>query len=154
MFGKRKHHRLERAITVARAALDGQDEGPLDIAYEELLSAYVALGYDHHDPAASELLERLRDRQQTRDERQVQTTLTACPCCGGGELLLADHASIDAFYVGPGSAPLKFMMVVCTRCGDIRMRTRDIAAFRDLVNIEGSKCFAPVSVPARSGPFR
>jgi hypothetical protein len=82
-----------------------------------------------------------------------ETGLTACPCCGGRELLIARNASTDSFYVGSGGAPLKFTMIVCRRCGDMRMRCADIASLALLKNALEETCFLPVTVPAEH-PYR
>jgi hypothetical protein len=154
MFGKRKQERLQEAIATARTALAGTDEPQIEAAYDELRTAYFDLGFDFTDAEAQELLETFRTRSRQRAERQLQQTLTACPCCGSGELLVADHASLDDLYVENARTPFRFSLVCCTACGDLRFWTRDIAAMRRLATITDNAVFKEVSVPARAMVYR
>src|SRR6516165_9364690 len=99
---------IQHFAAEAEAALRSSDKDAIAQARLKLDAALGTLG-DVEDPTgtvarANALLGQL----EAIDHRPNTTGLTACPCCGGGELLVAENASIDSFYVGNGGAPLKF----------------------------------------------
>jgi hypothetical protein len=145
---------LQHFIAEAETALSSADEDAMARARLHLDAALGTMR-DVEDGTgtvarANELLGRL----EAIAHPMKATGLTACPCCGGGELLVAENASTDSFYVGSGGAPLKFAMIVCRACGDMRMRCTDLAALALLRNALDAKCFLPVTVPAEHHPYR
>jgi len=141
-------------IEEAEAALHSSDKDAIARARLKLDAALGTIGEVEDRSGtvarANELLGKLVAFAHPMDT----TGMTACPCCGGGELLVAQNASTDSFYVGSGGAPLKFAMIVCRSCGDMRMRCTDLAALSLLRNAMDMKCFLPVSVPTEHHPYR
>jgi hypothetical protein len=145
---------VEHFMAEAEAALRSSDKDAIARARLHLDAALGARG-DAEDATgtvarANKLLEQMEAIARPMDA----TGLTACPCCGGRELLVAENASIDSFYVGSGGAPLKFAMIVCRGCGDMRMRCTDLAGLAVQRNVIDAKCFRPVVVPAEPHPYR
>lgn len=145
---------VDHFIAEGEAALRSADKDAIARARLQLDAALGTMG-DVEDGTgtiarANELLGKLE-----AIARPMNTTgLTPCPCCGGGDLLVAENASTDSFYVGAGGAPLRFAMIVCRGCGDMRMRCTDLAALARLRNAMDIKCFLPVTVPAEHHPYR
>jgi hypothetical protein len=150
---KHPDHResLAIAITEAEAALRSSDTSTRAQAMLHLDTVLTVMdgAEDGEIARARELRDRLED-----DARPRAPHVRACPCCGGGELLVAENASIDSFYVGSGGAPLKFTMVVCRACGDMRMQCADVAALAAMRNALDMRCFVHVTVPLEQHPYR
>jgi hypothetical protein len=141
-------------IAEAEAALRSSDKDAIARARLKLDAALGTIGEVEDRTGTVARANELLGKLEAIAHPMNTTGLTACPCCGGGELLVAQNSSTDSFYVGSGGAPLKFAMIVCRTCGDMRMRCTDLAALALLRNAMDMKCFLPVTVPAEHHPYR
>jgi hypothetical protein len=123
MGKKQKIERLEAAVANARTALAIPQAPELERAAEELRSAILDAFEHAHELDALRLHDQLKRMMNELELAALHRTLTACPCCGGNELLVSQRAIAFPF---PDALPgPEVLLVACRACGDLRMRIKD-----------------------------
>ncbi|MDP3276844.1 MAG: hypothetical protein Q8Q09_16710 [Deltaproteobacteria bacterium] len=175
MFGssKRRRDALLEAVTTAEQMMQTQQTLPVDalqLLAHDLTSAMDAVwDNDRSAVLSSADGQALYDRaetlmaavksQQTRrivEERQAQNAvrakelanklrITRCSVCSGGSFMVREEVRVDSWH-----GQVKLSMVVCTTCGDVRLR---VPSPEDLAHLMRDENNCPVSLPD-GGPFR
>jgi hypothetical protein len=159
MTTKQKIQRLNEATARGEAALGGSS-GAAAAALAEIHAALEELN-NGVGPEWAEDLERgltvahYLQAQVSRLEEAAVRDIPACRACGSAELLLADSCIIAGLYVRTSKAAVPFTMIACSRCGDIRLYSPNVADLRDARTQLGEPAFRVVTVPGGDrGPFR
>jgi hypothetical protein len=123
-------------------------DNPIDIErHDPRLEDLQRRGWDLH--------EQLTNRLESGRARDLARRLSACSHCGGREVFVSDHASIE-LYVGNAGQNLPFTLTVCRACGDARMSVTDPGSLALATNAAGTRAFRLITVDAagKSGPYR
>jgi hypothetical protein len=141
--------RLTAAIAAAERALATTGDADFAALADELDAARHGVWDDELQMRAVKLWLLVQERRKQAALDHLARSLPPCPCCRGRDLAVAEHCTFGDLR-GVDNHTLHFTLVVCTACGDTRLRCENAT---ELVTEAGFRAVTVPSPPS-DGPFR
>ena len=141
--------RLTAAIAAAERALATAGDADFAALADELDAARQGVRDDELQMRAVTLWLRVQERLKQAALDSLARSLPPCPCCRSRDLMIAEHCTFGDLR-GVDNHTLRFTMIVCSACGDTRLRCENAT---ELVTDAGFRSVT-VPAPAPDGPFR